>query len=294
MSKTVLILGASGKIGRHSAQAFAQSGWSVRLYDRKSDTLNAVAMGADVIVNGLNPPNYHNWQGIIPKITNQVIEAARLSGATVILPGNVYHFGDQPGVWSERTPPSPVSRKGKIRLEMEARYRESGVQTIVLRAGNFIDPDRQGCVMSAVYLRDIARGRLTVPGPMTVRQAMCYLPDWARAAVDLAEMREDLAQFEDIPFPGHTLTAQQIKDGLEAILQRPLKAVSFPWLALKLASPVWEMARELQEMRYLWETDHALCGDRFADLLPDFGATDLERVLASALPPEMMQQQRAA
>lgn len=60
MTGTVLILGGRGKIGRHSAKAFAAGGWTVRHYRRGTDMTQA-AKGADVIVNGLNPPHYHNW-----------------------------------------------------------------------------------------------------------------------------------------------------------------------------------------------------------------------------------------
>jgi len=284
MTETVLILGASGKIGRHSVPAFEDAGWRVRRFDRKKDDMARVAEGCAVIVNGLNPPNYHNWAETIPRITEQVIDAARRSGATVILPGNVYHFGDQGGVWSERTPPRPVSRKGRIRLEMERRYADSGVQTIVLRAGNFIDPERRGCIMSEIYLRDIARNRVTLPGPADVRQAWCYLPDWARAAATLAEKRRDLSRFEDIPFPGHTLAAQDIKSALERITGRPLTYRRFPWRLFTVTSPFWELARELREMRYLWETDHALCEKRFRALLPAFEETPRDEILRAALP----------
>src|SRR5690606_11144032 len=85
MAKQVLILGASGKIGSHSARAFAHAGWSVRNYDREAGNMSAAAEGADVIVNGLNPPAYHDWEHLVPAITEQVIAAARASGATVIL-----------------------------------------------------------------------------------------------------------------------------------------------------------------------------------------------------------------
>jgi nucleoside-diphosphate-sugar epimerase len=167
---------------------------------------------------------------------------------------------------------------------MERCYAESGVQTIVLRAGNFIDPERRGCIMSEIYLRDIDRGRITLPGPEETRQAMCYLPDWARAAVALAEMREDLAGFEDIPFPGHTLSARDIKEGLEQIMDRELAFRRFPWWLFTITAPVWELAREMNEMRYLWETDHALAGDRFQALLPNFERTATEEVLRATLP----------
>ncbi len=284
MTQRVLILGASGKVGRHSARAFAAAGWDVRRFDRARDDLIQAARGCDVIVHGMNPPDYHDWQGIMPAITRAVIEAARAAGACVILPGNVYHYGDQGGVWSQDTPPNPVSRKGAIRLRMERDLAASGVQTIVLRAGNFIDPEGRDCVMARLYLRALGRGRITLPGPIDTRQAMCFLPDWARAAVALAERRHSLARFEDVPFPGHTLSARDIRDGLERLMQRRLSVTPFPWWLFTLTAPVWELAREMREMRYLWHTDHALCGARLAALLPGFEVTPLDRVLRQMLP----------
>ncbi|MGB5557102.1 MAG: NAD-dependent epimerase/dehydratase family protein [Paracoccaceae bacterium] len=294
MTKTVLILGASGKIGRHSAAAFQKAGWTVRAYDRKTESMTRAAMGADVIVNGLNPPAYHDWARLIPKITGQVIEAARASGATVIVPGNVYNFGDTPGIWSEMTPQKPVSRKGRIRVEMERAYRASGVQTIILRAGNFIDPDRNGDVMAMLYMRAIAKGRLTYAGRTDAMQAYAYLPDWARAAVRLAEMREGLQSFEDVPFPGHSFTVDELKAGLEQELGRALKLASFPWWLMTLTAPFWELAREMGEMRYLWNIDHRLSGEKFARLLPGFEPTDLRTVMKAGLPAEIHPDRRMA
>lgn len=139
--------------------------------------------------------------------------------------------------------------------------------------------------MSQIYLREIDKGRVTLPGPATARQAFCYLPDWARAAVALADKRDALAPFEDIPFPGHTLSAQDIKAELERIAERSLRYRTFPWWVFTLTGPVWELARELSEMRYLWQTDHALSGERFRTLLPGFQDTDLADVMRAALPP---------
>ena len=76
MTGTVLVLGASGLFGSRTAQAFAAAGWQVRNYKRGTD-MNAVAIGADVIVNGLNPPMYHDWARLIPQLTAQVIAAGK-------------------------------------------------------------------------------------------------------------------------------------------------------------------------------------------------------------------------
>ncbi len=287
MTQTALVLGASGKVGRHFARAFETSGWTVRRFIRGTD-MAAAARGADIIVNGLNPPAYHDWDRILPAITSEVLASARASGATVLLPGNVYVYGDTPGTWDETTPHRPVARKGRIRAELEASYRaaaEGGVRTIVLRAGDFMDPEGGGSVMDMVYLRALKRGQIVAPGPADAVHAHAYLPDLARAGVALSEMRAELPAFADIPFPGHAFTAEELRRTVERLTGRPMRLAGFPWWLMRLAAPVWELAREMGEMRYLWETPHRLGGDRLAALLPEFRPTPFEEAVAACLPP---------
>ncbi|WP_341366929.1 epimerase [Yoonia sp. BS5-3] len=287
MTKTVLILGGSGKIGSHSADAFWNAGWQVRHYDRKTGDMTQAAMGADVIVNGLNPPAYHDWARTIPAITAQVIAAAKASGAAVILPGNIYNYGDRPGLLDENTPQTAQTRKGQIRIEMEAAYRDAGVPTIVLRAGNFIDPLGNGDIMSMLIMREIAKGRIAAPADPDILLAYAYVPDWARAAVMLADMRGELASFEDIPFPGHAFTITDLHKVLEARSGRKIKVGAFAWWLMRLLSPFWELAREMHEMRYLYHMPHQIGSAKFERLLPGFHATDLETVMLSGLPADI-------
>ncbi len=287
MSKTVLILGASGKIGSHAAEAFWNAGWCVRRFDRATDTLMEAAAECDVIVNGLNPPNYENWARNIPRITQEVIDAAEAHGATVIVPGNVYNFGMQSGVWSENTPQIPCTRKGKIRVEMEQSYRAAaarGVRTIILRGGDFIDPNQNGTVMSLLTMKDLHKGKLMTLGDPDVERAYCYLPDWATAAVALADRRDSLQMFEDIPFASAHFSINQLKTYLEQTLSRPLKLRRFPWWAMRLSSPFWGLAYEMLEMRYLFETNHHLSDEKLKRLLPQFRPSALETILSAEIP----------
>jgi nucleoside-diphosphate-sugar epimerase len=287
MAKTVLILGSSGKIGARSREAFQRAGWKVRTHNRKTGDMLRDAQGVDVILNGLNPPNYHNWDKLIPAITLQVIAAAQASGATVIVPGNVYNLDGRGGTWSESTPHAPPSRKGRIREEMERAYEASGVQTFILRAGNFIDPGRQDDIMTLVYLRSIRQGRLVLGGDPEALQAYCYVPDWAEAAVQLAERRESLRSFEDIPFPGYSFSAVELRTFYEKELGRPLTFSSLPWKLFSLLSPFWELAREMNEMRYLYSLPHSLSAAKLQRLLPDFQPTPVEEALRAALPEDL-------
>jgi nucleoside-diphosphate-sugar epimerase len=281
MAKTVLVLGASGLFGGHAVQAFGAAGWDVRRFQRGTDMIRA-AEGVDVIVNGLNPPMYHDWKTLVPQITGQVIAAGKASGATVIVPGNVYVYGREAGPWGPDTLHRPVAKKGMIRATMEAQYRaaaEAGMQTIILRGGDFIAPDQPGSFLNMLVLKDIAKGKMQVPAALDVTRAWAYLPDMTRAAVALADKRADLPAFTDMPFAGFTLTWGQMKAGVAAILERDLKVTQFPWWAMTLAAPVWELARELREMRYLYNLPHRLDPAPMQTLLPGFRTTSLDSVL---------------
>lgn len=285
MSRTVLILGASGSFGRHAALAFGDAGWTVRRYRRGTD-MAAAAIGADLIVNALNPPNYHDWATLLPKITAEVIGAARASGATVLFPGNVYVFGTQPGPWGPTTPHRPVARKGVIRAAIEAEYRAAtadGLHVIILRAGDFIDLGNPNAPFERLVLGKLARGRVTALGNPDVRRAHAYLPDMARAAVALAERRGELPAFADIPFPGLTFSTRDLARALDRHLKRPIGITLFPWWAMRLAAPFWELAREFLEMRYLYETEHALEEAGFRVWLPDFPLTSLDDVVRARI-----------
>jgi nucleoside-diphosphate-sugar epimerase len=281
MSRTALVLGASGHSGGAMATAFATAGWQVRRYARGTD-IAAAARGADLIVNAMNPPAYHDWARQIPAITELAMTAARASGARVLIPGNVYVYGTEPAPWSAATPHRPVSRKGTIRAQMEGAWRASGLPVTILRAGDFLDPGHPGLMMDRVVLKDLARGRIATPGPAEALHAWAYLPDYARAAVALAD-RPDLPRFADIPFPGHAFSIQDLAAELARQTGRTLRLTAFPWWQLRLAAPFWELARELGEMRYLWDHPHSLDGATLAALLPDFRPTPLAEVIAAQL-----------
>ena len=282
MTQTALILGASGKIGRHFTTAFRAAGWQTRAYTRGTD-MNVAAQGCDVIVNGLNPPAYHDWKTILPAITAQVIEAAKTSGATILFPGNVYVYGNQPAPWSAETQQKPCSRKGEVRAAVEAQYKASGVPVIILRAGDFLEAEVGDSHVDMVYLRGFSKGVVTAFGDPDVERAHVWLPDMARAGVMLAQKRAELPLFNDVPMPGLTFTTAQLADELAQQSGRKLVVKSFPWWLFTVTAPFWELAREMKEMRYLYDTPHSLSGDLFTRTLPDFHATPFAQVCAEIL-----------
>ncbi len=284
MTQTALILGATGRFGRHAATAFEQAGWQVRRFDRSRDDLTLAAQGVEIIVNAWNPA-YPDWAEQVPALHARVIDAAKRSGATVIVPGNVYVFGaTTPGPWSDTTPHAATNPLGRIRIDMEAAYRRAGVRTIILRAGDFLDTEESGNWFDAVMVKRLGKGVFTYLGNPEIEHAWAFLPDLCRAAVGLAEMRADLPAFADVPFPGYTASGNDLAAVLGRMTGRAVTVKRMSWLPLRLARPFWAMGAKLLEMRYLWNTPHRLDGAKFTSLLPDFRATPLEQALAQVIP----------
>lgn len=283
MAQTVLILGATGRFGRNAAQQFEQAGWTVRRFDRAKDNLKTAARGADVIVNAWNPA-YTDWAVQTPQQHRDVQEVAKQTNATVIIPGNVYVFGETTlGPWSEDTAHRAQNALGKIRLDMEASYRAAGVRTIILRAGDFLDTQASGNWFDQIMTKSLTKGVFTYPGNPDIAHAWAFLPDLCRAMVQLAEMRDELPVFNDVPFPGYTLTGSDMSDMLDKVTPFKVRLKRMSWLPIQVARPFWAMGRSLLEMRYLWNTPHTLDSVKFHSLLPGFKETPLEEALALAI-----------
>ena len=283
MTNSVLILGASGRFGRNAAEAFWNAGWTVDCFDRSKDDLREKSAAADVIVNAWNP-TYDRWADEIPGLTAKVIEAAKLNDATVIIPGNVYVFGaEAPETFCPDTPHGASNPLGRIRIEMEAAFRNAGVKTIVVRGGDYIDTEASGNWFDMIMAKHLAKGKFVSPGDPNVPRAWAYLPDIARACVALAEKRHLLATFEDVCFPGFTLSAAEMAGCIEQSIGRPVKTTRMNWLPIQIARPFWPMAKGILEMRYLWSKPHRLDGTKFNRLCPDFRPTPVGAALASAI-----------
>ncbi len=304
MSDKVLILGARGRFGRAATTAFLDAGWRVRVFVRpgRSDGISPqatvvegdgfsirdvseAARGVDVIVNALNPP-YHTWATDLPRITECVIAAAKSSGATVCLPGNVYNYGeDMPAVLTENTRHAPTTRKGRLRENMEKAYADSGVRTIVLRAGDFIEREKTGNWFDSQIAANVGKGKGKVmyPGPLDRVHSWAYLPDLARAMEGLASRRDHFDGFSSFGFAGYSLTGRELVDAMEQVLGHRLRVGGMPWPLVRLAGLVMPTIREVVEMRYLWDVPHAIDGAKLAAALPDFRPTPLRDALSDAL-----------
>jgi nucleoside-diphosphate-sugar epimerase len=281
--QTALVLGATGGIGGEVALVLSQRGWRVRGLHRdpeqaarrvphlaavewiagdamQREAVMAAADAADVIVHGVNPPGYRNWRGLALPMLESSIAAAKASGARLVFPGTVYNFGPDafPNL-SEGSPQNPLTRKGKIRVEMEKRLEAAnrdGVRTLIVRAGDYFGPRAgnswfaQGLIKPGKPVRSIL-----YPGKLNVGHAWAYLPDVATTIAQLLEREAELASFDAFHFAGHWCEPGiEMAHAIQRVVGEPKPSIrQFPWLLAYALGPFVTVFREMLELRYLWQ-----------------------------------------
>ncbi|MDB5526557.1 MAG: family NAD(P)-dependent oxidoreductase [Rhizobium sp.] len=277
-SKIALVLGATGGIGGAVADNLINRGWQVRALNRKAATaaegqphidwrqgdamvagdVLAAAQGVDVIVHAVNPPGYRNWGELVLPMLDNTIAAAHAVGATILLPGTVYNFGpDAFPVLREDSPQNPRTRKGAIRVEMEARLKivaEKGMRVIIVRAGDFFGPGAnnnwfsQGLITAGKPVKSVM-----YPGKTGTGHQWAYLPDVAEIMARLIERGDVLPDFAVYHMNGvWDADGRRMIAAIERAVGHKVKVRSFPWWSLPLLAPFVEFFSELREMRYLW------------------------------------------
>lgn len=304
-----LVLGATGGVGGHVARGLHARGWTVRALNRKADeaakreprfhwlqgdAMNAAdvrraAQDAEIIVHAVNPPGYKDWEKLVLPMLDNTIAAARDAGARILLPGTVYNYG--PDVLPEileDSPQNPVTRKGKIRVEMESRLERAageGVRVLIVRAGDFFGPEAANSWFSQGLIKP---GRPVVsvsrPNAKGVGHQWAYLPDVAETMLRLIDRECNLPVFARFQMRGFwDQDGAQMIGAIGRVVGRQPKVKAFPWWMLKLASPFVPMFREIAEMRYLWKMPVRMGNDRLVAFLGEEPSTPIDEAVRATL-----------
>lgn len=311
--RQALVLGASGGIGGEVARQLRDAGWLVRGLKRgldaevaerdgitwirgdamDRDAVVRAARGCSVIVHAVNPPGYRNWAGQVLPMIDNTIAAAKAERATIVLPGTVYNYGpDAFPVLVEDAPQHPSTRKGAIRVELERRLQDAagqGVRTIIVRAGDFFGPKLTGNSWFAAGFVKAGQpvASISVPGRAGIGHQGSYVPDAARAMVELIERRDTLEPFARFHLGGHwDADGTQMAEAVRRVAQRhglrPMVR-KFPWWFVWAAAPFVTTLRELLEMRYLWREPVRLDNTRVTAVLGREPVTPLDTAVEATL-----------
>jgi nucleoside-diphosphate-sugar epimerase len=312
-TRTALVIGITGSIGREVAESLLRHGWQVRALHRdpsaarisgarsnavqwiKGDAMQSsdvveAARGVELIVHAANPPNYRNWRGLALPMLDNTIAAARMNNARVLLPATVYNFGSNSApVLKETSPQIPTTRKGQVRVEMELQLQKAslyGVRSIVVRAGDFFGPGAGNSWLTRGMVRGRGRVRSVYnPGPPDVGHSWAYLPDLAETMVRLIECERPMYAYEVFHFRGHWL--ERGGEMAEAVCRATgignHRIKAFPWWAIKLAAPLVNACHEMLEMRYLWQIPLQLDNTKLRACIGPETHTPLADALAATL-----------
>ena len=306
-SPLALVLGARGGIGSHVVTTLLQRGWRVRALVRgippasthplmewiEGDALNEgdvmkAAEGAALIVHAVNPPGYINWETLVLPMLDNTIRAAEATGARILLPGTVYNFGpDSFPDLTEQSPQRPVTSKGAIRVEMEARLRrasERGVPVLIVRAGDFFGPGAQNN-----WFHQLVKPRRTVtsvsnPGVAGVGHQWTYLPDMAETIGQLLDRNAELETFAVYHMEGFwDRDGQDMARAIQRVAGRDIPVKRMPWWLFRLASPFVQLFREVLEMRYLWTTPVRMSNEKLVAFLGAEPRTPIDDAVRATL-----------
>lgn len=325
-----LVLGATGGIGYAITNSLLARHWPVTILVRNrakaaalfadntlltivegdaqnTATVDSLAGSADFIVHAINYP-YHQWFGRMESVTRSIIEAARprpnrtLPGrtrpgpATIVFPGNVYNFGNTSQPILPESRPSPCTRKGQLRVELEAMLQQAAdagqCRVLTVRLPDFWGPNVLNEGISPVFLGALTGKPMPWLLNADIPHQSVYTPDAGEVTVRLMEQQwtecltspNKVSAYRVWNYGGTTLSS--MRDWFSQITQltgKPSTVRVYPrWLfsVLGLVNPVM---REVKEMLYLYENTILLDDRATLAALPNFRPTPMDQALRDTL-----------
>ncbi|MGE7692928.1 SDR family NAD(P)-dependent oxidoreductase [Lysinibacillus sp. NPDC094177] len=211
--QTVLVIGASGGMGYALVNELVSRNIQVKAFARNKEKLVALfqhyknveiisgdafneqemmraSNGVDIIFHAISFP-YQDWEQLHIRCLDMVINIAERQGAKIALVDNIYAYGRQstnPVVEEARK--EPLTKKGKIRLTMENKLKDSNVPSLIVHFPDLYGPNANNTILYET-LKNVALGKkANFVGNMQVKREFLYTVDGAKAMVELA-LRDD-------------------------------------------------------------------------------------------------------
>lgn len=299
MTKPLAVILGAGPVGRTVGKIFLERGHAVRFVTRTgtrvplegSETraadvrdpaaLTTAAHGASVLVHAVGVP-YQDWSREFPSMQTSILAVARSSGAVAVFAENLYSYAAGVMPLTEATPEEPPTKKGALRLSLSHQWLEAHaagkVKAVAVRASDYFGPGATrspNSHMGSRFFPGLEAGKsVSFLGNPDVRHSYTYLPDYARALVDVALDPESWGRVWFAPSLEPT-TARTVAGLFAAEAGKTIRVGRLPSGLVKLLGVFNPMIREVVEMLYQFEREFTLDASAFE---ARFGwkATDLQ------------------
>ena len=245
----------------------------VALDAQRGEALARVATGAHAIIAAVNPPIYDTavWRETLGPLNAGLIEAARLSGARLVLLDSLYLYALDRGPLRPTTPQEPVSEKGKIRkalADVLVAAQHEGVRAVSLRASDFLGADLERSLLSPSALDRIKHGKSPfLIGNPDVPHAFSMRDDVVDGLVQLAFAADDVE--------GKVFHAPVVHETTRALVEREaerqgtsVKPRALPTWLLRIAGLFDRNTRGLVEMLPQWSEPYLVDDSSFRERFP--------------------------
>ena len=280
------ILGANGTIATELIPLLQQHKQQIRLVSRNpkpvtgseifaADLLNeeqvtkAVA-GSDIVylLVGLEY-NYKIWQRDWPVLMRNVIKACKAAKAKLIFFDSVYPYGIGKAPFNEETAFAPVSKKGKIRTEIDImllnEMKGNSLDVIIARAADFYGPRSTDKSAPGMLVFSRMKKKQTPQWFVNpnVQRSLSFTPDCAKAIYILSQHDDAFNKTWILPSAKPALTGKQFIALAAKFMHGKNKAQVLPaWLIgfIGLFNP---FMKELHEMLYQDKYGYILDSSKF-------------------------------
>ncbi|WP_153125525.1 SDR family NAD(P)-dependent oxidoreductase [Peribacillus tepidiphilus] len=271
--KKFLVLGASGGMGYAITKELLARGKDVRVFARNKEKLMKLfgseveifqgdvfqleqlleaAKDVDIIIHAVNIP-YEQWEEKLLQLNKNIWEAAKQVGAKLAVVDNIYAYGKKSAEkHSETAPKNPHTKKGKIRLEIEKRAKETGVPILYAHFPDFYGPYAENSILNYT-LKNIAKNKKAMfVGDLSVQREYIFTPDGAKALVELSLTDAAYGQNWNIAGAG-TISGNEIIELVRTTLGYHQKVSSIGKRAISFLGLFNKGMKEVVEMLYLTE-----------------------------------------
>lgn len=254
-------------ISRRKPDSFSQVEWIRADLTKRNEVTDAVK-GATVLYMcaGLKYDK-KIWAAEWPIIMNNLVEAAKSTGARLIFFDNVYMYGRVEGEMKEDTPYSPSSKKGEIRARIATKLmgesNKGNIKASIARAADFYGAASMNSFFDSMVLSKYAKGEKAMwLGNIKTLHSFTYVPDAGKAMFLLGHRPESDGQIWHLP-TAKPLTGKQFIELAANIFKVSPKYFPVNKLMLDMIGLFNPLIHESSELFYQYKYDYIFNSSKF-------------------------------